>query len=70
LFVGSNAAPLEATPGRCRHAVVVNALWSYVNTIGAMAMREPSGMVMGDWRRPNLFLTFPGQQILTNVMVS
>jgi hypothetical protein len=48
-----------------RHDAVVNALSSYVNTMGAMAMREPSGMVKGDKRRPDLLLTFPGQQILT-----
>jgi hypothetical protein len=53
-----------------RHDAVVNALWSYVNTIGAMAMREPGGMVKGDRRRPDLLLTFPGQQILTDVVVS
>ena len=53
-----------------RHDAVVNALWSYVNTIGGMAMREPGGLVMEDKRRPDLLLTFPGQQILTDVVVS
>ena len=33
-------------------------------------MREPGGLVMGDKRRPDLLLTFPGQQILTDVVVS
>ena len=53
-----------------RHDAVVNALCSYVNTTGGMAMREPGGVVMGDKRRPDLLLTFPGQQILTDVVVS
>jgi hypothetical protein len=53
-----------------RHDAVANALWSYVNTIGGMAMREPGGLVMGDQRRPDLLITFPGQQILTDVVVS
>ena len=35
-----------------------------------MAIREPGGLVMGDKRRPDLLLTFPGQQILTDVVVS
>jgi hypothetical protein len=53
-----------------RHNAVVNALYHAVLTVGGQAAREPSGLHFHDGRRPDLQCVFPGQHVLTDVIVS
>jgi hypothetical protein len=53
-----------------RHNAVVDALYHAVLTVGGQAAREPAGLHFQDDRRPDLQIVFPGQHVLTDVVVS
>ena len=53
-----------------RHNAVVDALYHAVLTVGGQAAREPAGLHFNDDRRPDLQCVFPGQHVLTDVVVS
>jgi hypothetical protein len=53
-----------------RHNAVRDALWHGVLTVGGQAVREPVGLHLEDGRRPDLQIVFPGEHILTDVVVS
>jgi hypothetical protein len=52
-----------------RHHAIVDALYHTVLTVGGQAVREPEGLSSEDGRRPDLQLVFPGQHLLTDVVV-
>jgi hypothetical protein len=52
-----------------RHNTVVDALYHTALTVGGQAVREPQGLSAEDGRRPDLQLVFPGQHLLTDVVV-
>jgi hypothetical protein len=53
-----------------RHNAIVDALYHAVLIMGGQAVREPKGMHVEDGRRPDLQVVFPGQHLLTDVVVS
>jgi hypothetical protein len=53
-----------------RHNAVRDALYHGVLTVGGQAVREPVGLDLEDGRRPDLQIVFPGEHILTDVVVS
>jgi hypothetical protein len=53
-----------------RHNEVVDALYRIALAVGAIAEKEPRGLHPQDNRRPDLQLFFPGQHIITDVVVS
>jgi hypothetical protein len=53
-----------------RHNAIRDALYHGVLTVGGQAVREPVGLDLEDGRRPDLQIVFPGEHILTDVVVS
>jgi hypothetical protein len=52
-----------------RHNAIVDALYHSVLLVGGQAMREPMGLSVDNKRRPDLQIVFPGEHILTDVVV-
>ena len=53
-----------------RHNEVVDAIYRIALAVGAIADKEPRGLHRDDNRRPDLQLFFPGQHVITDVVVS
>ena len=53
-----------------RHHAVVKALEHSVMTVGGQAIPEPRGLVSDSRLRPDLQIVFPGQHVLTDVVIS
>ena len=53
-----------------RHNAIRDALYHGVLTVGGQAVREPAGLDLEDGRRPDLQIVFPGEHILTDVVVT
>jgi hypothetical protein len=53
-----------------RHNAVRDALWHGVLAVGGQAVREPVGLHLEDGRRPDLQIVFPGEHVLTDVVVT
>ncbi len=53
-----------------RHDAVKKALYHAVLTLGGQAVCEPVGLSGADGRRPDLQIVFPGQHLITDVVVS
>jgi hypothetical protein len=53
-----------------RHNAVVHALYAHAGYAGGAVAKEPSGLSTEDNRRPDLQIVFPGQHILTDVVIS
>jgi hypothetical protein len=53
-----------------RHNTVVHALYAHAGYAGGAVAKEPSGLSTEDNRRPDLQIVFPGQHILTDVVIS
>jgi hypothetical protein len=48
----------------------LDALYHGVLTVGGQAVREPAGLDLEDGRRPDLQIVFPGEHILTDVVIT
>jgi hypothetical protein len=53
-----------------RHNAVLYALYAHVRSAGGVASMEPKGLSADRLIRPDLQISFPGQHILTDVVVS
>jgi hypothetical protein len=53
-----------------RHNAVVDALYHMTLTVGGQAVRQPLGLQIENGRVPDLQMVFPGQHILTDVVIS
>jgi hypothetical protein len=57
---------------RCavQHAAVLHALYSHVRAAGGTATMEPRNLSKEKAIKPDLHISFPGQQILSDVVIS
>ena len=53
-----------------RHNAVVHALYAHVRSAGGVASMEPKGLSADRLIRPDLQISFPGQHILSDVVIS
>jgi hypothetical protein len=69
-FLSCKKATGPAGEVTTRHDAVRDALYHGVLTVGGQAVREPAGLDLDDGRRPDLQIVFPGEHILTDVVVT